>query len=86
MLEEYVVNNALKPGTELDPMEYARVVIEAYGKNMWNPRDFSDYSFCKMPLEDLNIVLAMLALIVVNVVISIKIVKKNNNLKKNENG
>ena len=84
MLEEYVVNNALKPGTELDPMEYARVVIEAYGKNMWNPRDFSNYSFCKMPLEDLNIVLAMLALIVVNVVISIKIVKKNNNLKKNE--
>lgn len=75
--ETFILNNALCPGDTLDPKKYLDFVIEGYGKNLWKPRDFSDYYFCKMPLSNLKIVIFFLLLIIINVFISIKIVKKN---------
>lgn len=79
-LERYVLDNSLIPGKKFDPIKYTDVVIDGYGKNLWKPRDLNNYSFCKMPLEDFNIVLIMLILIIVNVFISVKIVKRNSKI------
>lgn len=76
--ETYVLNKALIPGEKLDLKNYMNTIIEGYGKNLWKPREFNKYSFCKMPLEDFTIILVMLILIFINVMISIKIIKKNN--------
>ena len=76
-LEQYVLNNALKPGMTLDPKTYSNTIIKAFGNNLWKPRNFEDYSFCKMPIEEFVIVLITLLIIIVNVVFSIKIIKKS---------
>ena len=81
-LEDYVLTFALSPGNKLDLDKYMNTVIEGYGKNLWKPRDFSKYYFCKMPLKDFKIVFLMFSLIIINVIISIKIIKRNNGYRK----
>lgn len=80
-LEEYVLKTSLHPGQKLDLNNYRESLLSGYSSNLWQPRDFSSYSFIKIPLQNLLVILISIILIIIIFTIYIKLVKRR--LKKN---
>lgn len=75
-LEDYVLGRSLKPGNILDLNRYGDDLISGYSKNMWNPRNFENYSIIRLPMTDFTILMGSIFMIILNIILTIKINKK----------
>lgn len=78
-LEEYVLKTSLHPGQKLDLDNYIESLRSGYSSNLWQPRNFSSYSFIKIPLQNLIVIIISISLIIIIFTIYIKLVKRRLN-------
>ena len=73
LLEKYILSESLRPGERLN---FDRLILElkdGYSKNLWRPREFSDYSVFKIPFGDFMVIITAILVIIANIIVSINI-------------
>ena len=71
--ENYIIQNALKEGDNLDIKKYLGSLISGYSKNYWQPRNFEMYSVLSIPITDFTIILSSILIILANIVLILKL-------------
>lgn len=81
-LENYVLENSLKPGDSLNSRTYYESVMRSYANNYWKPRDFESYTILGVSIMDFMVILVSILIILCDIAIILRIKMLN---KKNKN-
>ena len=79
LLEKYILKNSLNPGGKLDFDKLINELKEGYSKNLWRPREFSDYRVLKIPFGDFMVIITAILVIIANIIVSISIFRGKKN-------
>lgn len=71
-LENYVISEAFKEGTELNIDKYCKSLVSGYSKNLWQPRDFKKYSILSMPVSEFTTIMSSILVIIANILLAIR--------------
>lgn len=80
-LEKHVLKS-LMPGEKLNLESYSSSLVDAYSKNYWKPRKFEEYTVLKLPITDFSLIMAAIGIILINIVLIIKVSRKNKKERK----
>ena len=73
-LENYILENVLIPGDTLNLDKYITALEQGYKNNYWNSINLEKYEFLKLPLNQLTTVLLMSIVVLINLILSVKLI------------
>lgn len=80
-LETFILREVLKPGMTLDLNKYVNYLESGYKNGYWKPINTSNYDFVKISYDQIRVITIMITIILLNIIVAIRIYRKNNNYK-----